>query len=53
MKKERKKYNVTVSHPKKSPEETARLQAQIADAIYRSKMSVMNMPVSSAETGTA
>lgn len=37
-KKAPKKYNVTVSYCERTPEEAERLEAQITDAIYRSKM---------------
>lgn len=33
-----KKYNVTVSYCERTPEEAARLEAQITDVIYKSKM---------------
>ena len=36
-----KKYKVTVTYCEHTPEETARLEAEITEAIYRSKMIAM------------
>lgn len=41
---EPKKYKVTVSYCENTPEEAERLEAQITDAIYRSKMLAMKKP---------
>lgn len=42
--KAQKKYKVTVSYCQHTPEEAARLEEQITDAIYRSKMIAMKIP---------
>lgn len=39
-----KKYKVKVSYCENTPEEAERLEAQITDAIYRSKMLAMKKP---------
>lgn len=36
-----KKYNVTVSYAERTPEEAARIEQEITEAIYRCKMEII------------